>query len=107
MEEKINWEEFSKKAAEQLRQGKPLTGDDGIFSPLIKQVIEAALEGEMDQHLEESRKTQKNRRNGHTRKNLKSSIGGFEIFTPRDRDASFEPKNHRETPDYASKGSGR
>lgn len=92
MEEKINWEEFSKKAAEQLRQGKPLTGDDGIFSPLIKQVIEAALEGEMDQHLEESRKTQKNRRNGHTRKNLKSSIGGFEIFTPRDRDASFEPK---------------
>jgi len=92
MEEKINWEEFSKKAAEQLRQGKPLTGDDGIFSPLIKQVVEAALEGEMDQHLEESRKTQKNRRNGHTRKNLKSSIGGFEIFTPRDRDASFEPK---------------
>ena len=92
MEEKINWEEFSKKAAEQLRQGKPLTGDDGIFSPLLKQVVEAALEGEMDQHLEESRKTQKNRRNGHTRKNLKSSIGGFEIFTPRDRDASFEPK---------------
>jgi len=92
MEDKINWEEFSKKAAEQLRQGKPLTGDDGIFSPLIKQVVEAALEGEMDQHLEESRKTQKNRRNGHTRKNLKSSIGGFEIFTPRDRDASFEPK---------------
>ena len=92
MEEKINWEEFSKKAAEQLRQGKPLTGDDGIFSPLIKQVVEAALEGEVDQHLEESRKTQKNRRNGHTRKNLKSSIGGFEIFTPRDRDASFEPK---------------
>jgi len=92
MEEKINWEEFSKKAAEQLRQGKPLTGEDGIFSPLIKQVVEAALEGEMDKHLEESRKTTKNRRNGHTRKNLKSSIGGFEIFTPRDRDASFEPK---------------
>jgi putative transposase len=92
MEEKLNWDEFSKKAAELIRQGKPLTGEGGIFSPLIKQVVEAALEGEMDTHLEKTRKETRNRRNGHTQKNLKSSMGGIEIFAPRDRNGSFEPQ---------------
>jgi hypothetical protein len=40
MKKKINWDEFSKEAADQIRQGKPLTGDGGIFSPLIKQIVE-------------------------------------------------------------------
>jgi putative transposase len=92
MEKEINWDEFSKQAAELLRQGKPLTGEDGIFSPLIKQVVEAALEGELDLHLQKTRKVEKNRRNGHTQKNLKSSLGGIEIFSPRDRIGSFEPQ---------------
>jgi putative transposase len=75
-----------------LRQGKPLTGEDGIFTPLLKQVIEAALEGELEEHLQETRKTTRNRRNGHTQKNLKSSLGSIEIFSPRDRESSFEPQ---------------
>lgn len=92
MKKKINWEEFSKEAAELIRQKKPLTGDKGIFTPLIKQVIEAALEGEMDAHLEDTREIESNRRNGHTQKNLKSSMGGFEIFPPRDRNGTFTPQ---------------
>lgn len=92
MKEKINWEEFSKAAAEQIRQGKPITGEGGIFSPLIKQVIEAALEGEMDAHITQTRESESNRRNGRTQKNLKSSLGSFEILTPRDRSGSFEPQ---------------
>lgn len=92
MNKKINLEEFSKEAAEQLRQGKSLTGEGGIFTPLIKQVIEAALEGELDDHLLQTRKAENNRRNGHTQKNLKSSLGGIEIFAPRDRAGSFEPQ---------------
>jgi putative transposase len=92
MKEKINWDEFSKAAAEQIRQGKPITGEGGIFSPLIKQVIEAALEGEMDAHLTQTREAESNRRNGRTQKNLKSSLGSFEILTPRDRSGSFEPQ---------------
>jgi putative transposase len=92
MNEKINWDEFSKQAAEQIRQGKPLTGDGGIFSPLIKQIVEAALEGELDEHLQNTRKKTSNRRNGHTQKNLKSSLGDLEIFAPRDRNSSFEPQ---------------
>jgi transposase-like protein len=92
MKEKINWEEFSKEAAELIRKGKPLTGDKGIFTPLIKQVVEAALEGEMDVHIQETRESEDNRRNGRTPKNLKSPLGSFEIFTPRDRTGSFEPQ---------------
>jgi transposase-like protein len=92
MKEKIEWEEFSKRAAELIREGKPLTGEGGVFSPLIKQVVEAALEGELDSHLTETRKGTKNRRNGRTQKNLKSSLGGIEIFSPRDRNGSFEPQ---------------
>jgi len=82
MEEKFDFEAFAKKAGEELRQGKAFTGKDGVFTPLIKRILEASLEGELDEHLEESRKPGKNRRNGHTPKNLKSSLGAFEILPP-------------------------
>lgn len=65
MKKKINFEEFSKKAAELLKQGKPITGKNGIFTPLIKQIVEAALEGEMDSHIKQTRARESNRRNGH------------------------------------------
>jgi putative transposase len=92
MENKFDFEEFSKELAAQIRGGKPLTGQDGAFTPLLKKVIEAALEGEMDQHLKQTKEATRNRRNGRGRKNLKSSLGGIEIFSPRDRDGSFEPQ---------------
>jgi len=92
MNKEMNMEEFRKQAAELLRAGKPLTGTDGIFTPLIKQVLEASLEGELDAHLKEEKPLKKNRRNGRTQKNLKSSLGTFEISTPRDREGSFSPK---------------
>lgn len=92
MKKQINWEEFSKEAAELIRQKKPLTGDRGVFTPLIKQVLEAALEGEMDAHLQETRGNENNRRNGHTQKNLKSSLGALEIFPPRDRNGTYSPQ---------------
>lgn len=92
MKPKINWEEFSKEAAERIRSHEPLTGSGGIFTPLIKQVLEAALNGELDDHLDQTRDSANNRRNGHTRKNLKSSLGGIEISAPRDRNGSFEPQ---------------
>ena len=84
-------DEFRKKAAELLKSGKPITGKGGIFTPLIKEVLEASLEGELDDHLSKPGTTP-NRRNGRTRKNLKSSLGAFEISTPRDRTGSFSPK---------------
>ena len=93
MEKKpFDFDAFVKQAGEQLRSGKPLVGSEGVFTPLLKRVIEASLEGEIDEHLKDTKKQGKNRRNGHTQKNVQSSLGGFEIFSPRDRNASFEPQ---------------
>jgi len=76
MKEKINWEEFSKEAAELIRQGKPITGEGGIFSPLIKQVLESALEGELDSHLSKTREQEGNRRKWpHAKKSQKAPLG--------------------------------
>jgi transposase-like protein len=89
--DKFDFNEFAKDAAKKLRQGKPLAGQDGVFTPLLKKILEAALEGEMDDHLSQTREAERNRRNGRTRKNVQSSLGGMEIFSPRDRTGSFEP----------------
>ena len=51
-----------------------------------------ALNGEMDAHLTQTRKVQRNRRNGHTQKTIQSPLGGFEVFSPRDRNSTFEPQ---------------
>jgi putative transposase len=83
--------EFEQQIADQIKAGKPLTGEDGIFTPMMKRILEAMLEAEVSSHMETSGGPGKNRRNGHGEKNLKSSLGSFEIFSPRDRDGSFEP----------------
>nr|WP_051285327.1 transposase [Aequorivita capsosiphonis] len=91
-ESNLDMEALIKQMGEELRSGKPLTGTGGVFTPLIKKVIESSLEGEMDAHLKEEGKTSKNRRNGRGRKNVLSSSGGLEIFSPRDRNGTFEPQ---------------
>jgi putative transposase len=100
----FDFESFAKQAAEDLKSGKPMVGKNGVFTPLLKQIIEASLEGELDAHLGETRQADRNRRNGYGRKNLSSPLGGFQIFSPRDRNATFEPKivekrQHRITSD--------
>jgi transposase-like protein len=92
MEEDFNLDDFKKEVARKIREGKGLTGKDGALTPLLKEILEAAMEGEMDQHLRETKEDTGNRRNGYTRKNLKSSLGAFEIATPRDREGSFMPQ---------------
>lgn len=89
-EDNFDFEEFEKDAIEKLKAGKPLSGTDGIFTPLIKRILEASLEGGLDSHLESSEST--NRRNGKTGKSLKTSLGNVDINTPRDRDSSFDPQ---------------
>ncbi len=77
-------------ALKALQSGKPLNGKDGVLTPLIKQLTEAALQAELDQHLESCEEP--NRRNGSSAKTIKSSSGAFELNTPRDRTGSFEPQ---------------
>ena len=38
-------------AIQSLREGNDLTGKDGILTPLIKQLTEAAMQAELEQHL--------------------------------------------------------
>ena len=78
------------KAIEQLQSGKGLTGENGVLTPLIKQLTEAALKAELEQHL--ATDSEPNRKNGHTKKTVKSSVGEFELETPRDRAGTFEPQ---------------
>ncbi len=77
-------------ALEDLRAGRPLTGEQGILTSLIKELVEAALEGELDSHL--AREVVANRRNGRSKKTIKSLSGSFELQTPRDRTGTFEPQ---------------
>lgn len=77
-------------AVKALQSGQDLTGKDGVLTPLIKQLTEAALQAELEQHLETD--DQPNRKNGFSKKTIKSSVGAFELDTPRDRSGSFEPK---------------
>jgi transposase-like protein len=77
-------------ALQALREGKDLTGKDGVLTPLIKQLTEAAMQAELDEHLADEK--QPNRKNGSTSKSVKSPAGSFELSTPRDRAGSFEPQ---------------
>lgn len=85
-------------ALKALQEGQALTGKDGILTPLIKQLTEAALTAELDSHL--ANDVEANRRNGATKKTLKAPTGRFELATPRDRNGSFDPqrvKKHQTT----------
>ncbi|HCH02515.1 MAG TPA: IS256 family transposase [Vibrio sp.] len=77
-------------AIKALQSGQDLTGKDGFLTPLIKQITEAALKAELAQHIDND--DQPNRKNGTSKKTVKSSVGAFELDTPRDRSGSFEPQ---------------
>ena len=78
------------KALAALQNGQDLTGKDGILTPLIKQLTEAALKAEAESHLEADETS--NRKNGYSKKTVKSLSGSFELETPRDRAGTFEPQ---------------
>ncbi len=86
----FDFKSFEAEAIKQLQRGKPLEGKDGVLAPLIKRLVEAGLEGEIEDHLSDVKK--KNRRNGRTGKQVKTAFGPVAINTPRDRKGSFEPQ---------------
>jgi len=77
-------------ALQALREGKDLTGKDGVLTPLIKQLTEAAMQAELDAHLDQE--VTPNRKNGSSSKTVKTISGSFELDTPRDRANTFEPQ---------------
>lgn len=85
-------DEVHQQALEQFKSGKPLFGNGGAFALVLQELLEAALEGELSAHLEVEDEEDSNRRNGHSSKQIKSSVGSFELSTPRDRNGSFSPE---------------
>jgi putative transposase len=89
----FDFNQFKKEAIDRIKSGQDLTGKDGILTPLIKEILEAALDGEIEAHLAENKaKGEPNRRNGNLKKTMKTDTGAFELETPRDREGSFEPE---------------
>ena len=74
-------------ALKAIQLGKPITGSDGVLAPLIKQLTEAALSAEIDSYLEQNHSS--NRRNGYSKKTVKSAVGSFELDTRCDRNGEF------------------
>lgn len=82
---------------EAKKQGLPLSNDT-LLSTLTKDIIEAALDQELTDHLGYEKHTQnpdetnENTRNGYRTKTLLTdTIGPITINVPRDRDSTFEP----------------
>lgn len=70
-----------------------ITGPEGLLKKLTKALIERAMDAEMTTHLgyekhDQAKKDTTNRRNGKTRKTLRSDQGPLEIEVPRDREGN-------------------
>jgi hypothetical protein len=92
LEEIIPDDELRTEMLSRLYKGDPILGNKGIFTNMLQAFVNAALEGEMDNFLEESKSNSlTNRRNGHTSKSVRSTAGPLSIQTPRDRAGDHEP----------------
>ena len=89
--EDFDFDSFQKEVVSGLKAGRPFLGKDGTITPLLKRILEASLEGEVEAHVADT-KPLSNRRNGKSSKIVKSDSGTFELETPRDRNGSFEPE---------------
>jgi putative transposase len=92
---------IDKKLIDQLltdyKKPEDIIGENGLLKQLTKAVLERALEAEMSEHLgyekhDPAGHHQGNPRNGKNRKTLQGEFGELELETPRDRQATFEPK---------------
>ena len=82
----------------ELTKGCKIQEDfNDLFRALKKRGLEAALSGELTDHLgfdkharAQERKT--NSRNGYSKKTVQSANGSLELDIPRDRQGDFEPQ---------------
>ena len=77
--------------------GVRLTGEGGFLPAMIKAVLERGLHAELADHLgydkgDPAGRGSPNSRNGSTPKTLATEVGEVALDTPRDRNASFEPR---------------
>lgn len=76
-----------------------ILGESGLLKQLTKRLVERALAGELNHHLNAQRVANetldeplaRNSRNGHSSKTVHSEHGELTLAIPRDRQGSFEP----------------
>ena len=116
-------------AREMATQATTLDDLNGLMRTMMKTALERMLSTELDVHLgrranpttsddgtrlstsveptEETPKTPKNRRNGHSPKTVQGDMGEITLKTPRDRNGTFEPqlisKHQRRIPGFDEK----
>ncbi|MEZ5340529.1 MAG: IS256 family transposase [Acidimicrobiales bacterium] len=89
---------IAEQLVEQARaDGVDLVGPGGLLGKLTKQVLEAGLEVEMEEHLGYDKHSPEGRNGGNSRNGTRSKtviteVGPIEVATPRDRDGTFDPK---------------
>ena len=89
--------EWAERLVAQARaEGVELTGDGGLLTGLVRQVLQTGLEVEMTEHLGYERHAAEGRgsgnsRNGSTPKRVRTEIGEVDLAVPRDRAGTFEP----------------
>jgi len=82
--------------AQARAEGVELTGDGGLLTGLVRQVLQTGLEVETGEHLGYERHAVEGRgsgnsRNGSTPKTVTTEIGEVDLAVPRDRAGTFEP----------------
>jgi putative transposase len=73
-----------------------LTGESGLLTGMVKQVLQVGLEIEMEEHLGYERhaaagRNSGNSRNGSSPKTVMTEVGPVDLAIPRDRNGSFDP----------------
>ena len=90
---------LSREQARQLiRENNLKTGKDvhNLLKNMFKDVLQEILEAELDEELgytkyDYKNKTTTNARNGHSKKEVISTMGEMELKVPRDRKSEFNP----------------
>lgn len=77
-------------------EGVDLTGENGLLTSMLRQVLQTGLEVELADHLgyepyDPAGRGSGNRRNGSYPKTVITEIGDVELQMPRDRNGTFEP----------------
>ncbi len=77
-------------------EGVALTGEDGLLTSMVREVLQTGLDVEMADHLgyepyESIGRGSGNSRNGAYPNTVRTDVGPVELRMPRDRQGTFEP----------------
>jgi len=88
---------WAEQLVEQARtDGVELTGNDGLLTALVRQVLQTGLDVELTDHLGYERHAVEGRGSGNSRngsypKTVTTDIGKVDLAVPRDRNGTFNP----------------